>query len=252
MITPLQKAQLISFMSGEDLSKCRLYPEDIVVDEKLLQDYVARLEQGEPLSRITGKRWFWRDEFFIADALEPRQDSETLIEAVLQLYPDRGECLRILDIGTGSGCLLLSLLREYGNACGLGVDVSESALATAWKNAQQLGIEAEFQHYDLYSSLPEEKFDIIVSNPPYIRAGDIAELEDNVKVYDPHLALDGGEDGLDAYRAIFEHMPPFTHLFLEIGQGQESDIADIAKNKGFALHSSYEDLSGIIRIIVFK
>ncbi len=252
-ITALQKAQLISFISGEPLDKVRLYYDEISYDKEVLESYIKRIEKGESVARIIGKRWFWRDEFLIENTLEPRGDSETLIEAVLENFPDKAEKLIFLDIGTGSGCLLLSLLKEYENASGIAMDKSTEALATAKKNAENLGLSnsVKFENKCLFSEIPWEGIDIIISNPPYIKSCDIENLDSTVKDFDPLFSLDGGEDGLDPYRAILKSAKT-NHIFFEIGQNQQDDIEKIAQVNNYTLIESYRDLGGIIRVLYFK
>ncbi len=253
MITAFQKAQLISFITGEDLNKIRLYPDSITVDENLLQEYIARVEAGETIGRIMGKRAFWRDEFFIDNTLEPRSDTETLIEAVLENFPEKERSLKFLDLGTGSGCIILSLLKEYKNATATAMDKSPDTLATARKNGDFLGLadRCYFVQGDFCEGLPDADFDIIVSNPPYIITADIATLDNTVKDFDPYISLDGGKDGLDAYRAILSHAKS-QYIFFEIGQGQEIDIENIALQYGYKLVSSYKDLGNIVRVLFFE
>ncbi len=252
MTTAFEKAQLIAYISGEDIGKVRLYPDEIDYDKDKLQELLSRAEKGESIARIIGKRGFWRDEFFIENTLEPRADSETLIEAVLENFPDKENKLKILDIGTGSGCLILSLLQEYKNASGLAMDKSEKALATAKKNANALGLEnrCQFIEKNLFHELPADEFDILISNPPYIKTEDIETLEPIVKNHDPKMSLDGGKDGLDPYRSILEKSQT-KHLFFEIGMGQEGDIENIATKHNYTLKKSYKDFGGIIRILYF-
>ncbi len=223
-----------------------------------VDDFIRRRRQNEPVSKIIGKRGFWTLDLTVnGDVLDPRPDSETLIEAVLKTYPDRTQPYRILDIGTGSGCLLLALLSEYPNATGLGVDKSPAALAVACQNGQ--GAQAEFQVADFTNAdflTDVEPFDIIISNPPYIPTADIAGLDADVRLYDPLLALDGGADGLDAYRALSGRlkrlMKPGGTVFFEIGWGQETDVAPLMEQQGFTFAGHFKDLGGIVRILSFK
>ena len=199
-------------------------------DKKLLQEaassdeelnsFITRRLAGEPVAKIVGKKGFWKDDFIVSkDVLDPRPDSETLIEAVLEKFPNKDKTLRFLDLGTGSGCLLLSLLGEYKNAMGVGIDISEKALAIANQNKGDK--RAEFIQHDMRSHLSDlGLFDIMISNPPYIPTAEIQTLQKDVKDYDPLLALDGGADGLDFYRALSKQRPA-PHLFIEIGKDQE-------------------------------
>ena len=200
-----------------------------------------------------GHRGFWKGDFIVDEnVLDPRADSETLIQAVLEKFPDKNQSIRILDLGTGSGCLLISLLMEYPNATGIGVDISEKALEIAKKNTLKNGVKAEFILSDM-ANLPKalRNFDIVISNPPYIPKKDIEGLDKNVREYDPILALDGGEDGLYFYRIIADIAPAPT-LFVEIGIGQESQVQKIFKNQNWYLWDTKKDFGGITRVLIFK
>ena len=214
---------------------------------------IERRKTGEPLSKILGHRGFWKGDFFVDEnVLDPRPDSETLIQAVLEKFPDKSKSLKILDLGTGSGCLLISLLMEYKNAIGTGIDISEKALQIAQKNTLKNGVKANFILADMGNlSTDLGSFDIVISNPPYIPAKDIEKLEENVKKYDPYLALNGGEDGLDFYRVIAQTAPAPV-VFLEIGLGQSSDIQQIFKKENWNLWDSKNDYAGIERVLIFK
>ncbi|HEX3065021.1 MAG TPA: peptide chain release factor N(5)-glutamine methyltransferase, partial [Dongiaceae bacterium] len=173
-----------------------------------LAELLRRRATREPLSRILGWREFWSLRFALGpDTLDPRPDSETLIEAALALA-DRGRALSVLDLGTGSGCLLLAFLSEVPNARGLGIDVNQGAITIAEANARALGLagRARFRLGDWGTDLTE-RFDLILCNPPYIPAGDIAGLAPEVARFDPLLALAGGPDGLDAYRRLSDELP---------------------------------------------
>lgn len=225
-----------------------------------ISEFIQRRKAGEPVAKILGKRGFWKRDFRVSsDVLDPRPDTETLIETVLRFYPEQTEPYRILDIGTGSGCILLSLLGEYPNACGIGVDKSLSALKIAQENngentAHRVEFcQADFTDDDFGNRLGA--FDIIVSNPPYIPTNDIDTLEKSVKCYDPLIALDGGYDGLDAYRHIAQRVSALKKegglIFLEIGQGQENDVVQIMKRHQLTCREQVKDLGGIIRVLVF-
>lgn len=214
---------------------------------------IKRRKMGEPLSKILGHRGFWKGDFFVdKNVLDPRPDSETLIQAVLEKFPDKNQPLKILDLGTGSGCLLISLLMEYKKAIGIGVDVSQKAFQIAKKNALKNGVRADFVCADM-ENLPKnlEAFDIVISNPPYIPTQEIETLDKNVKDYDPLMALDGGADGLKFYRIIAEKAPAPV-VFLEIGKGQEKEIQQIFEEKKWHLWDTKKDFGGITRILIFK
>ena len=219
---------------------------------------VAKRAKRQPVSKIIGRREFWGINFAVNEnTLDPRPDSETLVECVLERIRNRSDAFRILDLGTGTGCLLLSLLSELPGATGVGVDCSEDALLVAKENAMTLGFtdKTNFVLGDWCGKL-EGKFDIILSNPPYIPTVDISVLEPEVTEFDPLLALDGGEDGLNCYRKI---MSSLSHVLakdgfaaFEIGIGQQSGFTEIATENGFEIAGSKNDLGGITRCIIIQ
>jgi release factor glutamine methyltransferase len=219
----------------------------------------ARRLKREPVSRIVGFREFWGLRLAVDPAvLDPRADTETLVEVALDWIATRGlrrEALRILDIGTGSGALLLALLSELPAAFGVGTDRSVAALAVARGNARRLGFAGRcaFIACDFAGSL-RGPFDLVVSNPPYISSGEIDTLEPEVRDYDPRVALDGGPDGLDAYRAIASDelrlLAPRGRLVLEVGRGQADAVAAIVNAAGLSVEEApRRDLSGTRRAI---
>ncbi|MDY6407133.1 MAG: peptide chain release factor N(5)-glutamine methyltransferase [Pseudomonadota bacterium] len=222
-----------------------------------LKEKIHRRLNHEPVSKIIGQKGFWKSEFVTSkDVLDPRPDSETIIESVLKCFPDKGKPYRILDIGVGSGCLLFSLLDEYPHATGVGIDISKRALDVAKKNQndrQATLLQKDF--YNMHFSDDLGKFDIIISNPPYIPTNDIQNLSPEVRLFDPMMALDGGRDGLNAYRALAKGIHPLLNkkamIFLEIGQGQKQGVTDIFMKSGFTLDKSIPDFGGIIRILIF-
>ncbi len=253
-----QLAEQLKVVSDTPLLDARYFVAE-TTDETQLASYVHRRLQGEPVAKIIGHKGFWSLELKVSkDTLDPRPDSETLIDAVLRLFPDKQGQYRILDMGTGSGCLLLACLSEYPNAQGIGIDASEQALKIARENARDFP-KASFEHRDWTNPGYLQglgQFDIVVANPPYIPTQTVATLDKTVRLYDPMAALDGGTDGLDAYRAIVASvglaLKPQARLFFEIGQGQEKDVTVLAGEAGFELIASYPDLAGIVRCLVFK
>jgi release factor glutamine methyltransferase len=217
--------------------------------------WAQRRSLREPLSKIIGHKEFWGLPFDVTlDTLDPRPDSETLIEAVLSYYPDRSYPWKILDLGTGSGCLILSLLHEYPQAQGLAVDHSTKALAIALQNAHKLNLADRLTcQQGFWCNDISLIFDIIISNPPYIALD--APLDPEVKNYDPHEALFAGPDGLQAYRDIAEDisrlMDKNTRLFLEIGVGQDKNVEEIFLRNNITLLDQHLDLAHRTRCLIF-
>jgi release factor glutamine methyltransferase len=232
----------------------RMLSEDEV---KALHAAIARREKREPVSRIIGRRAFWKSEFKITlQTLDPRPDSETLIEAALKAMPVPPA--RILDLGTGTGCLLLSLLTEWPKAQGVGLDISEEAVATARENARDLKLDqrAEFIATDWEKYAAPEPFDLVVSNPPYIAAHEIPGLAPEVAQHDPIAALAGGEDGLECYRSISMRLkkwlkPGGTVLF-EIGHTQADAVKSLLAGEGMDVLHTVPDLAGSDRVVVAR
>lgn len=224
---------------------------------RALAALAARRLDREPVARILGVKEFWGLPLRITAAtLVPRPETETVIEAALAAIDSagaRGRLLRVADLGTGSGALLIALLRELPNASGVGTDVSREALAAAADNAGRLGVgsRAEFTACDFGAALAGH-FDLVVSNPPYIASGDIAALPPEVR-HDPRRALDGGADGLDCYRTIAKQTPrllrPHGHLVVELGRGQEPAVAALFRAAGLTPSPARPDLSGIPRAL---
>lgn len=219
---------------------------------------LARALRHEPPSRIFGVREFWGLEFRLSpETLDPRPETETIVEAVLAWRPDRTRHYRLLDLGTGSGCLLLALLSEWRAATGVGIDRGTGAASAARGNAAALGLgeRARFVVGDWGAAL-RGPFDIVVANPPYIPTGAIVGLPPEVREHDPILALDGGEDGLSAYRAIARDLPrllaPGGLFAAELGAGQDQAAAAILTAAGLAVEGLAPDLAGIRRCIIAR
>lgn len=219
----------------------------------LLERRVSR----EPLAFILGWREFWSLRFQVSPAtLIPRPDSETVIEAALALHPHRQAPIRVLDLGTGTGCLLLAMLHERPNAFGVGIDRSEAAARLAFSNAHELGLteRSVFLCGDWATSI-SSRFDLVVSNPPYIATAELAGLMPDVALHEPHTALDGGNCGLTAYRAIIAALPqllaPSAAAVLELGAGQFDPVGEIAAEAGFLIDAR-ADLAGVTRAIILR
>lgn len=219
---------------------------------------VARRAGGEPVSRILGRRGFWTLDLTIGpEVLDPRPDSETLVETALRLTGATGGDLRILDLGTGSGCLMLALLAELPAASGVGIDKSPDAARLAHQNARACGLasRASFICSDWAAPIAG-RFDLVVSNPPYIVHADLMGLAPDVALFDPALALDGGADGLDAYRALIPALPallvPGGLAVLEFGLGQGADVGSLMQECGLANLEIVCDLAGHERCIAAR
>ena len=222
------------------------------------REYVRRRGNFEPLAYILGERAFMRNTFKVNKAtLVPRPETELLVESLVRIAPllKREGDVKILDIGTGSGAIIVSLLDYLPNAKGVGVDISVDALIVAKENSEKIGVTGRigFVRSDVFSKLPlEKKFDIIVSNPPYIPAGDIAGLDKDVQ-QEPRGALDGGTDGLDFYRRItaeaMDHMAEEGVLAFEIGIGQAAAVQQLCLDAGFVKTAVRKDYAGIERMV---
>jgi release factor glutamine methyltransferase len=217
---------------------------------------LGRMAKREPLSRILGRREFWGLEFALsADTLDPRPDTETVVEAVLRRVFDRDAPLRFLDLGTGTGCILLALLSEFPAAIGFGVDIAPGAAMTALRNAAALGL-GERAHFLVgdWGTAISGRFDVIVSNPPYIASAALADLPPEVALYDPCLALDGGADGLGAYRSLVADLArllePGGVVAIEVGCSQAPAVAAMLQATGLAIEARERDLAGIARCVV--
>lgn len=223
-----------------------------------LAQHAQRRIAGEPVARILGVREFWGLPFRLSEAtLVPRPDTETVVERALELFRERQMSYppRIADIGTGSGAILLALLHEIPDAFGVGTDLSLSALDTAKGNAAALGLAGRAAFVACsYAAALRGPFDLIVSNPPYIPSGEIPKLGIEVREHDPHLALDGGNDGYDAYRALIpqaaERLAPGGALIVEAGQGQARDIETLMMAGALSVDRPPKaDLAGIPRAV---
>ncbi|HSO47401.1 MAG TPA: peptide chain release factor N(5)-glutamine methyltransferase [Rhizobiaceae bacterium] len=219
---------------------------------------IARRSGGEPVSRIRGEREFYGLPLRISPAvLDPRPETELLVDRVLADHPERTARDRFADIGTGSGAIALALLANLPAAAGVALDISTQALEVALENAQALGFDNRFEavHSD-YLAGATGKFHFIVSNPPYIPANEIGGLSREVREHDPLAALSGGGDGLDAYRAILSqaanHLAGSGRLYLELGSGQSGQVAVVARENHWVVCGVYQDLAAIERVMVLQ
>jgi release factor glutamine methyltransferase len=219
---------------------------------------LCRMVEGEPLSRILERREFWGLWFTLSpETLDPRPETETVVEAVLRRCPGRHAAVRFLDLGTGTGCILLALLSEFPAASGVGIDIAETAVLTAARNAAALGFadRALFFVGD-WAAAVSGRFDVIVANPPYIASANLPLLPRQVARHDPWRGLDGGEDGLEAYRRIAEDVSkllvPDGVFVAEVGVGQAERVAAMMKTNGLALDGFDEDLAGIARCVITR
>lgn len=214
---------------------------------------------GEPISRIRGWREFWSLRVALSpDTLDPRPDSETIVAAALSWAGQRGGRLRLLDLGSGSGALLLACLSELPRASGIGIDISAGAVRTATANATRLGlgdrasfVEGNFEDPDIGG----HGFDLVLCNPPYIPLAEINGLAREVTGFDPLLALDGGDDGLASWRRVMpriaDGLAPGGRAFVEIGAGQQAQVTAIAMAAGLQAVDDADDMAGIVRCLVF-
>ena len=225
---------------------------------KLYFSLIDRRANNEPVAKIIGKKAFWENDFIVNQhTLDPRPDSEVIISAALELFPNKNANLKFLDLGTGSGCLILSLLQEYKNSSGIGSDISSEALKITQQNIKNLSFEDRIILIQQnWADSIIKNFDLIISNPPYIPSGDIDSLSKDVRLYDPLLALDGGLDGLDPYRylakQIFNILKKDAYAILEFGYGQGLYIKEIFENAGYIVHKILIDLAGIERVIIVR
>ena len=243
---------LLEELCGTDRNDLLVHGDRPVTEqqENSYVNYIELRSRHIPLQHITGYQEFMGLRFKVTpDVLIPRQDTETLVEEVLKNLHDG---MRILDLCTGSGCILLSLLRYSNDCVGVGVDLSKKALAVAEENAGSLGLTAEFVQGDLFEPVTG-KFEIIVSNPPYIPSNVIPTLMEEVREHDPLMALDGKEDGLYFYREIIgqasEYLYPGGMLFLEIGCEQAEAVTELMKNAGYRDVTVCKDLAGHDRVV---
>ncbi len=251
--------QYVLSLSREDIVFKALQIDISENNQKKYFDLINKRAKKIPLSHLTNNREFFAINFYVDEnVLDPRPDSEALIEMIIQKFI-KNSSLNIAEIGCGSGCLIISLLKHFDKWLGNAIDISDKALLVAEKNAKinQVFNRINFSQSDLFNNLQNKKiFDIIISNPPYIPTNDIENLQDEVRLYEPRIALDGGFDGLDFYRKIAEQSQNFLKnngdIFLEIGYNQQQDVKNIFEKNNFKFIDFKKDLSGIIRVLQFQ
>jgi release factor glutamine methyltransferase len=259
---------LLEYVLGKNRAWFMAHGDEIASEETeaSYMELIHRRATHIPLQHLTGRAFFMGYEFYVNDqVLIPRQDTEVLVEEALKALKGK-TAPRILDMCTGSGCILLSILLEREDASGVGADLSEGALVVARKNAQKLGVEnrADFVQSDLFSadifqkrdSKASPEYDMLVSNPPYIRTEEIEGLMDEVRLHDPFIALDGQEDGLYFYRNItaeaINYLKPGGHLLCEIGYDQGKEVQTLFLEAGLKEVQILKDLAGLDRVVCGK
>jgi release factor glutamine methyltransferase len=248
---------LVEAASGATRMDILTDPQRLLTDEQagMLEAYVGRREQREPVGRILGRQGFWKIMLKVTpDVLSPRSDTETVVDVALKAFEER-QAFSVLDLGVGSGAILLAILAERPAARGLGVDRSEEALAVARENAANLGLagRAAFLRGDWAAGLEPGSFDLVVSNPPYIPSADREGLEPEVRDHEPRMALDGGPDGLDAYRElapqILAMLKPQGPFAVEIGHDQSQAVEALFREAGAVDVRTVQDLAGRDRVV---
>jgi release factor glutamine methyltransferase len=246
-------ADLLGRAPGDLLTRGDLEPDPAVVEA--FRARILRRADREPVSRILGRRGFWRHEFLVGpDTLDPRPDTETVVEIALDALPEVEGRYRVLDLGTGTGCILLSILGDRPNAVGLGVDIAAGAVSMAAENARLLGMSERVSFLQgNWADSVDGLFDVIVSNPPYIPDADVPTLEPEVARYDPPAALKGGPDGLYPYRVIAKQarrlLKSQGSLIVEVGAGQAEDVSAVFEDAHLRVTGIRRDLSGIARCV---
>ena len=248
---------LLSNSIKRDKKHIILNPKEVLNSEQLgkFKNLIERRKKGEPIAYLINKKEFWKDEFFVnKDVLIPRPDSELIIEQVLKIY-SKDDQLQILDIGTGSGCILLSILKERSNFYGTGIDISKKSINVSKFNAKQLNLtnRVKFFHSSV-DNFTIGKYDIVVSNPPYIELSNLKYLEKDVVNFEPKLALNGGVDGFSKIRKVINKTRALIKkngkFILEIGFNQKNKVKKMLKEEGFYVNKSIKDYGNNDRCII--
>ena len=246
----------VLYLDDKDL----ILKESLDIPEEMIEKIItieSRRLNGEPISKIFKKRDFYNSTFVISnDVLDPRPETELIVE-IANNFIDKNEVKNILDLGTGSGCILLSILKENKMINGLGIDLSKDAISIAKQNSKKLNLETQSNFLvSNWMSSVNYKYDLVVSNPPYIASEDIKKLSKSVKIYDPILSLDGGDDGLNSYRLIASDLKRIISMnaliIIEIGYNQSLQVTDIFKKNDFKLIKKYNDINGLDRVLTFQ
>ena len=258
--TPELDARIIlkEVLSLDD--KDLILKESLDISNEMIEKIIAiesRRLNGEPISKIFKKRDFYNSTFLISnDVLDPRPETELIVE-IANNFINKNEVKNILDLGTGSGCILLSILKENKMINGLGIDLSKDAISIAKQNSKKLNLETQSNFLiSNWMSSVNYKYDLVVSNPPYIASEDIKKLSKSVKIYDPILSLDGGDDGLNSYRLIASDLKRVVSknalVIIEIGYNQSLQVIEIFKKNNFKLIKKYNDINGLDRVLTFQ
>ena len=253
----LDSEVLLSNSIKRDKKYIILNPKELLNSEQLgkFKSLIERRKKGEPIAYLINKKEFWKDEFFVnKDVLIPRPDTELIIEQVLKIY-SKDEQLQVLDIGTGSGCILLSILKERPNFYGTGIDISKKSINVSKLNAKQLNLTSRVKFF--HSSVDNfkiGKYDIVVSNPPYIELFNLKYLEKDVINFEPKLALSGGFDGFSKIRKVINKASTLIKkngkFILEIGFNQKNKVKKILKEEGFYVNKAIKDYGNNDRCII--
>ncbi len=256
----LEKKILLKYVlniSNEEINISHNKPLDnIKLDQ--YKELIQRRKKSEPIAYIINKKEFWKDLFFVDNSvLIPRPDSETIIETAIKCFPDKNQNLKILDLGTGSGCLIISLLREFKKAKGVGIDLDKNALQVAKQNKNNLINDNRLKLYNAdFSQFNTKNYDLIVCNPPYVSALLKDKLLKDVREFEPKIALFAKEDGLSCFKMILNNLIKYENkkqlIIFEIGQNQLKPMDKLLKNTGFQLISVEKDIANLPRCIVAK